>query len=234
MGPVYGELHDAVVDATRDLDVARILDLGTGTGEDARRLLAVHETAAVVCVDANRAMLDAAARTLPPERTTLLYARLEEPLPAGPFDLVVSVLAVHHLSAAGKVDLFARIGDVLAPGGRFVLGDAVWDPQEPRPHKSVPQRFVESLRREGVAETVRKIARRARRGVLGGYVDYDERDLLADQVAWLQNAGLSARVFWEKELCAVVSAEKPRADRRPVPAAAASASANGATHHAGA
>ena len=52
-------------------------------------------------------------------------AELTDPLPAGPFDLVVSALAVHHLDGPDKAELFARIAGVLGPGGRFVLGDVV-------------------------------------------------------------------------------------------------------------
>ncbi len=52
-------------------------------------------------------------------------ADLVDPLPAGPFDLVVSALAIHHLEGPDKAALFARIAGVLRPGGRFVLGDVV-------------------------------------------------------------------------------------------------------------
>jgi tRNA (cmo5U34)-methyltransferase len=55
----------------------------------------------------------------------LRVSRLEDPLPEGPFDLVVSCLAIHHLDAKGKRDLFRRIAAVLKPGGRFVLADVV-------------------------------------------------------------------------------------------------------------
>jgi tRNA (cmo5U34)-methyltransferase len=55
----------------------------------------------------------------------LRVSRLEDPLPEGNFDLVVSALAVHHLDGAGKADLFARVAGRLRPGGRFVLGDVV-------------------------------------------------------------------------------------------------------------
>ena len=34
---------------------------------------------------------------------------LRDPLPDGPFDLVFSALAIHHLDAAAKADLFARV-----------------------------------------------------------------------------------------------------------------------------
>ena len=39
--------------------------------------------------------------------------RLEDPLPKGRFDLIVSALAVHHLPAAGKAHLYARIASAL-------------------------------------------------------------------------------------------------------------------------
>ena len=58
-------------------------------------------------------------------RVTTTVQRLEEPLPAGPFDVVVSALAVHHLDATEKRDLFARVHAALRAGGRFVLGDVV-------------------------------------------------------------------------------------------------------------
>src|SRR5207248_9724424 len=52
----------------------------------------------------------------------LRVQRLEDPLPQGPFDLVVSCLAVHHLDGEGKRDLFRRIARV---SDAFVLGDVV-------------------------------------------------------------------------------------------------------------
>ncbi len=55
----------------------------------------------------------------------LRVADLTDPPPAGPFDLVVSALAIHHLEGPDKAVLFARIAGVLQAGGRFVLGDLV-------------------------------------------------------------------------------------------------------------
>jgi tRNA (cmo5U34)-methyltransferase len=75
-------------------------------------------------------MLDAARGMLPAERVELGVRRLEDPLPDGPFDRVVSALAVHHLDGPGKADLFRRVAAVLPPGGRFVLADVVV-PEDP-------------------------------------------------------------------------------------------------------
>jgi tRNA (cmo5U34)-methyltransferase len=121
--PGYLELQDETVRATEGLRTARILELGIGTGETARRVLAHHPDAQLVGIDSSRSMLEEARHALP--GADLRVARLQDPLPEGPFDLVVSTLAVHHLDAAGKADLFRRVAAVLAPGGRFVLADVV-------------------------------------------------------------------------------------------------------------
>jgi tRNA (cmo5U34)-methyltransferase len=126
--PRYTELQDRVAAATEGLEVQNVLELGTGTGETARRVLALHPDARWTGVDANEAMLARAREVLP--TADLQHSRLEDPLPPGPFDLVVSVLAIHHLDAAGKQDLFRRIAEVLQPGGHLVLGDVVV-PEQP-------------------------------------------------------------------------------------------------------
>jgi tRNA (cmo5U34)-methyltransferase len=97
-----------------------LLELGTGTGETALRVLERSPGAALTGIDASAEMLAVARERLP--GADLRVARLEEPLPPGPFDLVFSVLAIHHLDGAGKADLFRRVAEVT---DRFVIGDVV-------------------------------------------------------------------------------------------------------------
>jgi tRNA (cmo5U34)-methyltransferase len=123
--PDYERLQDEVAAASAGRAVARALDLGAGTGETSRRVLAAHPAAVLVALDESDGMLAAAREHLPADRVDFVVGRLEDPLPGGPFDLVVSALAVHHLDGPGKLDLFARVAGVLAPGGRFVLADIV-------------------------------------------------------------------------------------------------------------
>jgi tRNA (cmo5U34)-methyltransferase len=118
--PVFDELQEETAKATEGLDVQDILELGVGTGVTSKRVLEAHPLAHLVGIDESEAML--AAADIPGD---LRVSRLEDPLPEGPFDLVVSCLAVHHLDAEGKQDLFRRIAGVLRPGGRFVLADVV-------------------------------------------------------------------------------------------------------------
>jgi tRNA (cmo5U34)-methyltransferase len=121
--PRFDEFQDAVAAATTGVDAEAVLELGVGTGETARRVRALHRGASWIGVDASEPMLRRAREALPD--ADLRTGRLEEPLPEGPFDLVVSALAIHHLDGAGKRDLFRRVAAALRRGGVFVLGDVV-------------------------------------------------------------------------------------------------------------
>jgi tRNA (cmo5U34)-methyltransferase len=121
--PSYPELQAQTAAAAKDVPAEAILELGIGTGETARRVVAAHAGAGYTAIDSSEEMLER-ARTVVPD-ADLRLARLEDPLPEGPFDLVVSALAVHHLDGPGKQDLFRRIAGVLRPGGALVLADVV-------------------------------------------------------------------------------------------------------------
>ena len=127
--PAYDQLQDAAAAAT-GAGAARILELGTGTGETARRVLELHPDARLVGLDASAEMLERARAALPADRVELVVGDLAGPLPDGAFDVVVSALCVHHLDGPGKEDLFRRVAGVLAPGGRLVVADVVV-PEDP-------------------------------------------------------------------------------------------------------
>ncbi|MBA2460454.1 MAG: class I SAM-dependent methyltransferase [Actinobacteria bacterium] len=173
--PRYDELQDVVAASTAELDARRILELGTGTGETARRLLAAHPDASLVGIDASEAMLAVARAYL---NADLRVQRLEDRLPEGPFDLVVSALVVHHLEADEKRDLFRRVREELTPGGRFVLADLI-----------VPER----------ADDIVTPATPA----------FDKPDTLADQLAWLGEAGFRTSVEWSWKDLAAIRADVP-------------------------
>lgn len=128
--PDYPRLQEQLVTATLEKPAHAVLDLGIGSGLTAARVLDAHRDATLVGVDANADMLAAAAVSLDSSRSALYRSRLQDPLPEGPFDLVLSMLAVHHLDGPGKADLFHRVAAVLTVGGRFVLADLIV-PEDP-------------------------------------------------------------------------------------------------------
>jgi tRNA (cmo5U34)-methyltransferase len=120
--PGYDDLQSAAVDAI-PFAPERVLDLGTGVGETSRRLLERYPDAQITGLDSTPEMVFK-AREL---GIDVRLARMEDPLPDGPWDLVIAVLSVHHLDADGKRDLFRRVRE---QSRSLVLGDVVWaDPQ---------------------------------------------------------------------------------------------------------
>ncbi len=125
--PDYYRLQDETAAACGS-GASRLLELGTGTGETALRVLARNPGASLIGIDVSDDMLAVARERLP--GADLRVARLEDPLPRGPFDLVFAALAIHHLDGTAKSDLFRRIAADVAPGGAFVFGDVVV-PEDP-------------------------------------------------------------------------------------------------------
>jgi tRNA (cmo5U34)-methyltransferase len=147
--PCFEELQDRLAAETEDLEVERALELGIGTGETARRVLALQTRALLVGIDSSESMLARARADLPAERVQLVLGRLEDPLPPGRFDLVYSALAVHHLEASDKALLFRRIADSLRPGGRLLLADLMLAEDADEPDRSgldKPDRLSDQLR----------------------------------------------------------------------------------------
>lgn len=120
--PRFDELQDAAIDAI-PTPPGRVLELGIGTAETTKRLLAAYPEAEITGLDSSPEMVFR-ARELGIE---VRLARMEDPLPDGPWDLVIGVLSVHHLDADGKRDLLRRIGE---ESRSLVIGDVVVaDPQ---------------------------------------------------------------------------------------------------------
>jgi tRNA (cmo5U34)-methyltransferase len=115
--PRYDDLQERSVDAI-PFEPRRVLELGIGTGETTRRLLQRFPDANVTGLDASPEMVFR-AREIGIE---VRLARMEDPLPDGPWDLVVAVLAVHHLDPDQKRDLFRRVRE---QAKSLVLGDQV-------------------------------------------------------------------------------------------------------------
>lgn len=142
--PNYDKLQDELVKATTGIQVRTILDLGAGTGETSRRLLAAHPYTTAVGIDPSEDALRSAAAVLG-DRAQLRLAALFEPLPHGPFDVIVSALSLHALRPADRTRLLQRAHRALSPGGRIVIADAITPgielPGRPTPGDREPDRL---------------------------------------------------------------------------------------------
>jgi tRNA (cmo5U34)-methyltransferase len=113
--PGYDDLQDQAV-AAIPFSPERVLELGMGTGETTRRLIEAHPEAWVVGLDASADMVFRARRTY----DDVQLARMEDPLPDGPWDLVISVLSVNQLDDEQKRNLCRQ---VKGQARSLVIGD---------------------------------------------------------------------------------------------------------------
>ncbi len=113
----------AIVDAVGDVDIDRLVDLGTGTGR-MLQLLGAGSTRALG-VDASHSMLSVARANLDDE--TLRHCELRQgdvyrpPLDAQSFDLAIVHQVLHYLDDPERA--IAEAARLLAPGGRLLVVD---------------------------------------------------------------------------------------------------------------
>jgi tRNA (cmo5U34)-methyltransferase len=124
--PPYERFYGTAIEAVGLAgQVQRVLDLGAGTGLLSSHLRVAYPDAELVLTDGAEAMLEQARELLGERRTRYLVADLEDGLPAGPWDAIVSALAIHHLDDDAKRLLFTRARDQLRPEGVFVNAEQI-------------------------------------------------------------------------------------------------------------
>ena len=203
----------------------RVLDLGAGTGLLSAFVAAARPDAELVLVDGAPAMLQRARERLagagaaadaagPDERAdggrrardgatpprSFHVADLRDPLPGGPFDAVVSALAIHHLDDDGKRDLFAAVHAALRPGGVFVNAEQVAGATA---EEDAAWRAWHRDRSAALGTTPAEWAAAEER------MRADRCSPVADQLAWLTAAGFTAELPFHDHRFAVLVGRKP-------------------------
>lgn len=147
-----------VVERVTGSDAPRVLDLASGPGSLATRLLDRLPGARVVAVDADP-VLHLLGQRVYGDRDGRLSWVLGDLAGAtwvdavgsdGPFDAAVSTTALHWLDAAALARCFAQLGALVRPGGVFVNGDHIHEAAGDR--LRALQRDLRALPRDGRQE----------------------------------------------------------------------------------
>lgn len=206
----YRGALEAVIEAASWVPPQRILELGAGTGTLTRLLLERFPDARIVSIDGSAEMLEKAAVKLEAfaRRVKLEHAVFERILnqgAGGPYDLIVSSFALHHMRHEHMQGFFKRLRDSLSPGGRLVVADYVLTP------------FAELQRNyEGVWVDWRrrnmKVAFGLEQSRENAFAEHEATKLaegdnpaqLQDLLAWMENAGLRETECHWKYYCFAV------------------------------
>ncbi len=171
-------------------NVRNVLDLGTGDGSTLALVLAANPGASGVGLDFSTEMLQrAGAYFSGDDRVRLVLHDLDESLPPGSFDTVISSFAIHHCVDERKAAVYAEVFARLEPGGVFVNLEHVASP-------------TARLHEEFLAALGKTLA------------DDDPSNKLAPveaQVSWLRAAGFEdADCHWKWRELAVLAGRRCR------------------------
>jgi tRNA (cmo5U34)-methyltransferase len=183
--PGYDQFYGAVVDvlALSPRPPRRVLDLGAGTGLLSARIADAFPDAEFELLDGSEPMLAEARVRLGDAVAAVHVADMADPLPDGPFDAIVSALAIHHLQDADKRRLFSRAREALVAGGVFVNAEQVAGPTD-----ELTEIYTSTWERD-----CRALG--ATDAELDGARERMRHDRCADvetQLAWMRQAGFTA------------------------------------------
>jgi tRNA (cmo5U34)-methyltransferase len=201
--PCFDEFYGSAADvAARFFPSApHILDLGAGTGIFSAAIVERVPSARLTLLDASADMLQRAKARLAEWQPEIIVQSLSEALPSGPFDVVISALAIHHSSDEEKQSLYGGIFKVLSPGGLFLNAEQV-NGKSDRLRKLFEDVHLAASRRLGSSE--KEIAGAMER------MSYDRCSTLAGQLAWLEQIGFEdAECFYRSFRFAVFGGWKP-------------------------
>lgn len=194
--PHYLELIDNAAAAVGTLASTSpaMVDLGTGSGALAERILKVRPKARVTGIDADGSMLAAASRRLRGNIRTIEenFERVRIP----PCDIVSASFALHHVpTARRKGALYKRCFAALRRGGMFVSADCFL----------ASSRSLQTNHREAwLTHLQRNYTRAKAENFLKTWAKEDVYFTLDRELELLREAGFGVEVTWRKDSFAVV------------------------------
>jgi len=179
-----------------ELTVERVLDLGAGDGFAAASIADRYALDHLVLVDFSRPMLDEAKShfqdaPFPVEfidadlRDDSWWADVER---SGPFDLVISRFAIHHIPDEAKEKLYAQVFRFLRPGGVFINIEHVKS-GSPVLHEAFDRLMIEGIVRQSEGE-------QSRDAIVASYKARQDKDVnilspVETQLDWLRSSGFA-------------------------------------------
>jgi tRNA (cmo5U34)-methyltransferase len=163
--------------------VKRVLDLGTGNGRLLKMIRIKRPNVEAVGIDISPAMLKAAKESFFGDPLVKVFKHdLNDPLRSselGTFDVIVTSLAIHHLTHTRKHSIYKEIYSLLNHGGVFCNLEHVDSPT-----KRLHEHFMDSL-----GDSIARFARD----------EYSDRLLSLDtQLRWLKEIGfVDVDCYWK-------------------------------------
>jgi len=183
--PCFDDFYGSALNLTKMADNPfNVLDLGAGTGLFSAMIAKKYPGIDITLVDLSDEMLGIARQRLRdlPHATFIIADYLNHPFESS-FDMVVSSLSIHHLTAVEKELLFVKVYKLLKPGGIFINADQVLGP-DLRMDAFYKREWEEAINNSGLSyEELDQADQRTQ---------LDKMSTLIEHIEWLKKAGFSA------------------------------------------
>ena len=183
--PFHREVHGLIVDFLKGNykpdQVQKILDLGVGTAITSRLIKDVLPNANFDLVDFSRRMLRGAEEKMGSENVKYILGDYSKIKFSKKYDIVVSVIGLHHQDNTGKQKMFKKIYELLKPGGVFIFADLVTYKNEKEAALNQAKHFKHLVDSTGDDKTLSEWAHH--------HLFLNDLAVIEAQIVWLRRCG---------------------------------------------
>jgi tRNA (cmo5U34)-methyltransferase len=202
--PHHKELHTEIVKYVRKNFVANkiysVLDLGVGTGLTSKLIQLELPKTEFDLVDFSKKMLDGAKKRLGTKKVNYIFGDYSKIKFKKKYDIIVSVIGIHHQNDKGKSILFKKIASLLKPGGVFIFGDLVTYKDQKIAALNQALHFHHLVEKSTDAKTLKEWAHH--------HLFLNNLATIEDQIEWLNGAGLKTKIILLKTNTALIICTK--------------------------
>lgn len=188
--PFHKELHGKILKFIRknfnSKETYSILDLGVGTGITSKLIQKELPKSEFDLVDFSRKMLSGARKKLGAKNVKYIFGDYSKLKLKKKYDIIVSVIGIHHQNNKDKQIIFKKIYSLLKPSGVFIFGDLVTRKNPKKASLNQALHFHHLVEKTSDRKTLEEWA----------HHHYILNDLapIEDQIDWLKKIGFGMKV----------------------------------------
>ena len=187
--PFHREIHKRIINfISRSFDKNKkysILDLGVGTGITSKVIQDLLPNSEIDAVDFSKQMLAGAKKKLGNTNVNYVFGDYSKMSFNKKYDIVVSVIGIHHQNKEGKQKLFRKIYSLLNDRGVFIFGDLVTYRNKNRAALNNALHFHQLVEKSTDNKTLSEWAYH--------HMFLNDLSPIEDQIDWLKRIGFSVK-----------------------------------------
>ena len=187
--PYHKELHEQIIKFIKNNFDAKkeyaVLDLGAGTGITSKMIQNKLPNAKFDLNDFSKKMLLGAKKKFGKTAYYILgdYSKIKF---RKKYDIIISVIGIHHQNHKGKRFLFKKIYSLLKPGGIFIFGDLVTYKNSKKASLNQALHFYHLVKKSTDKKTLKEWAHH--------HCVLNDLTPIEDQVKWMRSIGFDIKI----------------------------------------